>query len=74
MLNLIPPPPCVQFFWAVMGELDDDKKRQFLKFTTGCGKCPIGGLGKLQFVIQKDGTDEARLPTSHTCFRYRVVY
>jgi ubiquitin-protein ligase E3 A len=57
-----------------MGELDDDKKRQFLKFTTGCGKCPIGGLGKLQFVIQKDGTDEARLPTSHTCFRYRVVY
>ena len=30
---------------------DEDTKRQFLKFTTGCGKCPVGGLGALPFKV-----------------------
>lgn len=29
---------------------------------------PIGGLGALKCVIQRDGPDSSKLPTSHTCF------
>ena len=35
---------------------------------TGSNKAPIGGLGKLGFVIQRMGPDSMLLPTAHTCF------
>ncbi len=31
-------------------------------------RSPIGGLGALKCVIQRDGPDSLKLPTSHTCF------
>jgi hypothetical protein len=31
-------------------------------------RSPIGGLGALKCVIQRDGPDSNKLPTSHTCF------
>lgn len=31
-------------------------------------RAPIGGLGALKCVIQRDGPDSNKLPTSHTCF------
>lgn len=31
-------------------------------------RSPIGGLGSLKCVIQRDGPDSNKLPTSHTCF------
>jgi hypothetical protein len=41
----------------------------------GCRRCcphlprsPIGGLGSLKCIIQRDGPDSNKLPTSHTCF------
>ena len=39
-----------------------------LSFATGCDRAPVGGLGKLQFVLQRAGDDSMNLPTSHTCF------
>ena len=33
-----------------------------------CCRAPIGGLGALKCIIQRDGTDSNKLPTSHTCF------
>lgn len=34
----------------------------------GSDRSPIGGLGALKCVIQRDGPDSSKLPTSHTCF------
>lgn len=35
---------------------------------TGSDRAPIGGLGALRCVLQRDGPDGPKLPTSHTCF------
>jgi hypothetical protein len=34
---------------------------------------PVGGLEHIQFVIAKQGGDEDRLPTSHTCFNVLML-
>jgi hypothetical protein len=46
----------------------DEQKRKLLQFATGTDRAPVGGLGKLKFIIAKQGADSDRLPTSHTCF------
>lgn len=37
-------------------------------FVSRAHRAPIGGLGALKCVIQRDGPDSNKLPTSHTCF------
>lgn len=59
----------VKWLWEVVrGVMDDEEKRRFLKFFTGSDRAPIGGLGNLRCIIQRDGTESNKLPTSHTCF------
>ncbi|KAL3132600.1 hypothetical protein ABBQ32_009129 [Trebouxia sp. C0010 RCD-2024] len=59
----------VKWLWEVVREvMDDEEKRRFLKFFTGSDRAPIGGLGNLRCIIQRDGTESNKLPTSHTCF------
>jgi len=58
----------VQAFWEVVHELSIEQKQKLLKFATGSGQVPIGGLKKLEFVIQRMGPKSNSLPTSHTCF------
>ena len=58
----------VQWLWQVVGELNAEERKHFLKFFTGSDRAPIGGLGNLRALIQRDGPDSNRLPTSHTCF------
>ena len=36
-------------------------------------RVPIGGLSKLRFVICRNGSDDARLPTAHTCFNVLLL-
>ncbi|KAJ3314833.1 putative E3 ubiquitin-protein ligase HTD2 [Boothiomyces sp. JEL0838] len=60
--------PIIRYFWEIVQGFTDEQKKQFLVFTTGSDRVPVGGLGKLQFVIARNGTDSDRLPTSHTCF------
>jgi alpha-tubulin suppressor-like RCC1 family protein len=45
----------------------------FLKFCTGSGKAPIGGLGELPFLVQRAGPDSQQLPTAHTCFNTLIL-
>ena len=52
----------------MVGRLDSDEKRSFLKFVTGSDRAPIGGLSNLRVIVQRDGADSNKLPTSHTCF------
>jgi hypothetical protein len=59
----------VKWFWEVVrGAFTLEQKRQFLMFTTGSDRAPVGGLSTLSIVIQRAGPDTDRLPTSHTCF------
>ena len=34
---------------------------------------PIKGLGNLTFVVSKNGSDEDRLPSAHTCFNHLLL-
>uniref|UniRef100_A0A061R666 Ubiquitin-protein ligase E3 A n=1 Tax=Tetraselmis sp. GSL018 TaxID=582737 RepID=A0A061R666_9CHLO len=58
----------VVWLWEVLLEFSEHEKHQFLKFFTGSDRAPIGGLGSMRSIIQRDGTDSNKLPTSHTCF------
>jgi ubiquitin-protein ligase E3 A len=58
----------VQWLWAVVAELKPEEKKLFLKFFTGSDRAPIGGLANLRCIVQRDGADSNKLPTSHTCF------
>jgi hypothetical protein len=60
--------PVVENLWKFVKETDRETQMKFLKFTTGNCKAPIGGLGALDFKIQRAGADSPQLPTSHTCF------
>jgi ubiquitin-protein ligase E3 A len=53
--------------------MTDDEKRALLVFTTGSDKVPVGGLGKLQFVVARNGPDCDRLPSSHTCYNVLLL-
>jgi len=66
--------PTIKLFWDVVhNELSDSEKKKLLFFTTGSDRSPIGGLGKLNFVITRHGGDTDRLPTSHTCFNHLLL-
>ncbi|XP_077462789.1 ubiquitin-protein ligase E3A [Stigmatopora argus] len=60
--------PIIKDFWATLHSFGEEQKKQFLQFTTGTDRAPVGGLGKIKMIIAKNGSDSNRLPTSHTCF------
>merc|ERR1719359_1437382 len=59
--------PAIKWFWEVVLEWPMEQQAKLLLFATGCAKAPIGGLGKLNFKIQRNGGTN-RLPTAATCF------
>jgi len=65
--------PPVIYFWEVLHDLDIEKKKKFLFFSTGSDRAPIGGLKNLSFYIMKHGEDGEQLPSSHTCFNYLLL-
>ena len=52
----------------VEDEEGPDKVRRLLEFVTASDRLPVGGAVHVVFVIQKNGSGDERLPTSHTCF------
>ncbi|CDH49286.1 ubiquitin-protein ligase e3a [Lichtheimia corymbifera JMRC:FSU:9682] len=65
--------PIIRHFWEIVHEFSYEEKKKLLFFATGSDRAPIGGLGKLQFVIAKNGADSDRLPTSHTCYNVLLL-
>ncbi|KAJ1679131.1 hypothetical protein EV182_002669 [Spiromyces aspiralis] len=65
--------PIIRYFWETVREFSDEQKKKLLFFATGSDRVPVGGLGKLHFVIAKNGGDSDRLPTSHTCFNVLLL-
>ena len=60
--------PTIRHFWAVVHSWPQDRVRKLLEFVTASDRLPVGGVGKLIFTVQKNGTGDGRLPTSLTCF------
>jgi ubiquitin-protein ligase E3 A len=58
----------VKNFWIYVKNAQPETQKKLLKFVTASSKAPIGGLGKMNFTIQRAGPDSLNLPTSHTCF------
>lgn len=66
--------PYIKEFWDALLSWDEDKKRQFLRFSTGSDNVPVGGLKELHLKIQLNGVDPTdRLPTAYTCFNVLLL-
>lgn len=63
----------IKSFWRVVKGLNDEHKTKLLLFVTGSAKAPIGGLGKLPFMVQRMGPDSNMLPTASTCFNMLLL-
>ena len=63
----------ITLLWEVIHELPADTQKKFLFFCTGSDRVPIKGLGNLNFVVSRNGTDESRLPSAHTCFNHLLL-
>eukprot|EP00933_Yihiella_yeosuensis_P034292 TRINITY_DN27793_c0_g1_i1.p1 TRINITY_DN27793_c0_g1~~TRINITY_DN27793_c0_g1_i1.p1 ORF type:complete len:429 (+),score=67.93 TRINITY_DN27793_c0_g1_i1:820-2106(+) len=63
----------VRWFWLVVHDLSPEEKRSLLMFCTGCDRAPVGGLGRLPFVISRAGPDSEMLPWVHTCFNHLLL-
>ena len=57
----------IKWLWDVFENVfNNNDRRAFLKFVTGCDYAPIGGLGEVELIIEKTDTINL-LPTAHTC-------
>ena len=63
----------IGYFWTVLGEFNDEDKRNFLKFATGSDRAPIDGLSQLGLIISKNTDEDDRLPSAHTCFNHVLL-
>ncbi|KAI8802442.1 hypothetical protein BJ742DRAFT_743736 [Cladochytrium replicatum] len=60
--------PTIKNLWKVLGEMDLNEKREFLKFVTSCSKPPVGGFEHLTppltiRFVPADPSDEGDAPT-----------
>eukprot|EP01026_Neomeris_dumetosa_P019794 TRINITY_DN179_c0_g2_i1.p1 TRINITY_DN179_c0_g2~~TRINITY_DN179_c0_g2_i1.p1 ORF type:complete len:402 (-),score=49.50 TRINITY_DN179_c0_g2_i1:226-1260(-) len=65
--------PSIRMFWEIINELTLSQKKKFLAFCTGSDRAPVGGLGTMQFIVQRGGPDTEKLPTAHTCFNVMLL-
>ncbi|CAN0274497.1 unnamed protein product, partial [Ascophyllum nodosum] len=68
--------PTVVAFWDAVFHMDPEEQKRLLMFVTGsmkASRAPLGGLGKLNFKIQRAGPDTDHLPTAHTCFNLLML-
>lgn len=62
----------IKFMWEILLEFNEEEKKKFLFFVTGCDRAPIDGLGNLPFVVTRNGNVDD-LPSSHTCFNNLIL-
>ena len=63
----------IKYFWEILLNFNEEEKKKFLSFVTGCDRAPIDGLGSLQITITNGGSDLDKLPTAHTCFNNLIL-
>ncbi|KAH0538890.1 hypothetical protein FGG08_004546 [Glutinoglossum americanum] len=65
--------PLIKDFWSIVRSYTPLQKRQLLEFVTASDRVPVGGIGSVMFVVQRNGPDSERVPTSLTCFGRLLV-
>ncbi|KAK9323329.1 hypothetical protein V1517DRAFT_320904 [Lipomyces orientalis] len=61
--------PAIEGFWQIVKSFAPEDRLKLLEFVTACPRVPIvDGISGVTFVIQRNGPDSDRLPTSLTCF------
>jgi ubiquitin-protein ligase E3 A/E3 ubiquitin-protein ligase HERC4 len=65
--------PVVQNLWKFVKNADHETQMHFLKFTTGTTKAPIGGLGAINFKVQRAGPELATTSHESHLFQYSDV-
>ncbi|KAI1437528.1 hypothetical protein GGR50DRAFT_44714 [Xylaria sp. CBS 124048] len=66
----------IRDFWSVVKKYDLRMRRKLLEFVTSSDRLPVGGVGNIQFVIQKNGEEDGaggRLPTAYTCYGHLLL-
>ena len=62
----------IKYLWEILMKFNEEEKKKFLIFVTGCDKAPIDGLAMLPFVIGRN-YNVNDLPSSHTCFNHLIL-
>nr|XP_042904341.1 probable E3 ubiquitin-protein ligase HECTD2 [Parasteatoda tepidariorum] len=65
--------PIIKEFWEILKSYSPDLQKQFLRFTTGSDRVPVGGMGEMAFKISALNHNTDMLPISHTCFNQLVL-
>lgn len=60
--------PTIINFWNVVRSFSPDQHRQLLEFVTASDRVPVNGISSIQFIVQKNGEEDHRLPSSSTCY------
>ncbi|KAL8970225.1 MAG: hypothetical protein Q9183_001620 [Haloplaca sp. 2 TL-2023] len=60
--------PTILQFWDTVQDFSPDQLRNLLEFVTASDRVPVTGVESLQFLVQKNGEGDERLPTSSTCY------
>jgi hypothetical protein len=60
--------PAIIDFWHVVRDMSADQHRQLLEFVTASDRVPVNGMRSVTFIVQKNGEDDSRLPSSSTCY------
>ena len=71
--DLDPKSETIKYFWEILLDFNQEEKKKFLSFVTGCDRAPIDGLGSLKITVSSGGTDLNKLPTAHTCFNNLIL-
>ena len=62
----------IKYFWEILLEFNEEEKKKFLFFATGCDRAPINGLSSLPFTISRNA-NIIELPSAHTCFNHLIL-
>ena len=60
--------PLIGDFWQIVRSFSPEQIRKLLEFVTASDRVPFDGISSIDFLIQRNGDDDARLPSSTTCF------
>ena len=63
----------IKYLWEILLDFNEEEKKKFLSFVTGCDRAPIDGLSALPITISNGGSDLNHLPTAHTCFNNLIL-
>ena len=63
----------IKYFWEILLDFNEEEKKKFLSFVTGCVRAPIYGLGFLPITVSNGGNDLKKLPSANSSFNNLIL-